>query len=161
MGIFYQRGKKEGYIISNNKGTLLLAMLALAFVVIIATPSIFKPKAPIEVAVSLNPTSIKENETSKLTLSVKNTDLKTHTIRFVFDTNPLIAIYAGSEQLLHNNAYSFAIEASDPSEERVFTVAGSLDEKVSSSDYPIAVHVYVDGNALSEAWNDVVLTIRQ
>lgn len=138
-----------------------VVVIAIILITMTALSPLSKPRPPVGVLISLDPTIIRENETSKLTLSVENSDLKTHIITSFFDTSPRISIYAGNEQRLHDNTYSFTIEASDPSEERVFTVTGSLDEKVSSSDYPIALHVYVDGNALSKAWDDVVLTIRK
>jgi uncharacterized protein (DUF58 family) len=143
--------------------SIIGVVLILAFFGVIMTvlPGALRPKPPIEVNVSLSPTTIKENEIAKLTLSLKNSDLKTHQIRIVFDTNPRILVYAGTEQLLRDYTFSLTLEASKPSDERVFTMTGVLEERVSSSDYPVTLKIYVDGNELAKTWDDAVLTVKK
>jgi hypothetical protein len=145
-----------------NSRLLGLLVVLVAFIIFMTVLSpMFGAKPPIEVNLSLSPTTIKENEAAKLTVLLKNLDLKTHNIRFVFDTTPRISIYAGAEKLLADNAYSFTLEATDPSEEKVFTVKGSLEEKTSRAEYPIDLKVYVDGNGLLKTWDDILLDVRK
>jgi hypothetical protein len=117
------------------------------------------PKPSVEVHLSLDPSTIKENQSARLTLSLKNLDLKTHQLTIVFNVNPRIQVYAGTEQLLQNYTFSLRLEASQPADERVFTMTGSLEPGISSSDYPISLNVYDNGNELNKAWDDVTLTI--
>jgi hypothetical protein len=119
------------------------------------------PKPPIEVHPSLNPSTIKEEESAQLTLSLKNLDLKTHQIKIVFDVNPRIVVYAGTEVLLQDHTFSLTLDASKPSEERVFTMTDLLETKISSSNCPINLKVYVDENELSKTWDDITLTIKK
>ena len=141
-------------------------LIAIIFVVALILVSVyvvrhFSPKPPIEVAYSLEPSTIKENERSQLILTFNNIDLKTHEIGIVFAISHRISVYEGSERLLQENTYSFVLEATDPSEQRVFTVSGSLEEGTLSSQYPISFRVFVDGNELRKTWDDPILTIQK
>lgn len=139
----------------------VIIILVVVFFIALVLPPMLAPSPPISVKSSLDPSTIRENERAKLTLSFENSDLKTHDIKLVFDTSPRILIYAGTEQLLQDKTYSFTLEAVDPSEERVFTVTGSLEEKVSSCEYPINLKIYVDGNELQKTWDDIVLIVKK
>jgi hypothetical protein len=119
------------------------------------------PKPSVEVHLSLNPSTIRENEIAQLTVSLKNLDLKTHQLKLAFDINPRILVYAGTEQLLQDDTFLLTLEASQPSDERIFTMTGVLEAKSSSCDYPISLKVYENGNELSKTWNDITLTIKK
>lgn len=138
----------------------VVVLVALAIFVIFMSQS-FQPKPPIEVMWSLDPSVVKENERSKLTLTFSNLDLKTHEVKVSFDTSPRILVYEGNEHLLQQNKYTFVLEASDPSEQRVFTLSGNLEAGTLGSQYPILFNVLVDGNELSKNWSDPVLTIQK
>jgi len=147
-----------------NSGIAPLVAIILIIALIGATiyiAQLFSPKPPIEVAYSLEPSTIKEGERSQLTLTFNNIALRTHEIEIVFDISHRISIYEGSERLLRENTYSFVLEATDPSEQRVFTVSGSLEAGTLSSQYPIAFRVFVDGNDLRKTWGDPILTVQK
>jgi hypothetical protein len=159
--------RREGGIYQNmGKSAIpsiigVLAVLVLSGIAITSLPAALRPKPPIEVNASLSPTTVRENEVARLTLSLKNLDLKTHEVYIVFDVNPRMLIYAGTEQLLENNTFSLTLEASRSSDERIFTLTGFLEGKISSSDYPVSLKIYVDGVQLSKTWDDLTLTIKK
>ena len=140
---------------------ILVVILAVIIVVAILLSIPKGPKPPIEVRCSLASSTINENEFSVLTVSIKNLDLKTHKITLVFDASSRISIYAGTERLLQQNMYTLTLDATDPSQQKVFTVSGSLDQKVSSAQYPLVLKVYVDGNELKKNWDDLLLTVKR
>ena len=138
-----------------------IILLVAATIILISASQYFQPKQPIEVVWSLDPSTIKENERSKLTLTFNNLDLKTHEIQVFFGTSPRISIYEGNEHLLQQNTYTFTLEASDPSEQRVFTLRGTLEAGTLSSQYLIPYSVCVDGKELPKNWDEPVLTIQR
>lgn len=138
----------------------VILVVALIFVSVYAFRH-FSPKPPIEVVYSLEPSTIKEKERAHLILTLNNVDLSTHEIGIVFDISHRISVHEGSERLLQENMYSFVLEAADPSEQRVFTVSGSLEEGTLSSQYPISFRVFVDGNELRKTWGDPILTVQK
>lgn len=124
------------------------------------------PKPPIEISkLSIEPSPVKEGEKSILIVSVKNLDLKTHEIKFIFDVGPRVLMYAGAEQLLPKSnsfyVYTFTLEAADPAEERVFAVTTTLEEGISSADYTLSLMVFIDGEELRKTWDDLALTVRK
>lgn len=145
-----------------NSGISSLKVIFFLVAIAIITISIHyvpKPKPSIEVRCSLDPKTIKESERSELTLTLNNLDLRTHEIKILFDTSHRVSIYEGNEHPLQENAYTFVLEAADPSEQRVFSISGNLEAGTLSSQYPILFGIYVDGNELSKTWDAPVLTI--
>ena len=150
--------KRKNSGVSPLIGVIILIALA-AIIIVMLQP--FSPKPSIEVAWSLEPPTVKENERSRLTLSFTNIDLKTYEIKVFFDTSPRLSIYEGNEHLLQQNTYAFTLEASDPSEQRVFTLSGTLEAGTLSSQYSIPFSVYIDGKELPKNWDEPILTIQR
>jgi hypothetical protein len=149
---------------NSDSGSAIAIVVIALLIVAIAAVSLLNahhPESPIEVLGSLEPSTIKVGERSKLTLTFNNLDLKTHEVTLIFNTNPRILIYEGSEQLLQNNSYTFILEAADPSETRVFTLTGNIESGILSANYPIAYSVHADGNRIQQSWSDAILTIQR
>jgi len=147
----------------NSGFAFLIGILAIAALVIIAILILqfARPKPMVEVMYAIDPSTIKENERSKLTVTFKNVDLKTHEIAVAFEISPRISVYGGNEYLLQDNTYTFRLEATDSDERRVFTISGNLETGTISSQYLIHFSVYVDGDKLSQNWDTPILTIRE
>ena len=109
---------------------------------------------------SIEPSTVKVGENSRLMLEFKNQDLDSHQISCIFKTNPKIIIYSGNDPLV-NNEYSFIIEASDPAEERILNVNALLGEFVSSSDYVIHISLHVDGDEIVEESQKLTLSVKE
>ena len=147
---------------NSGLGQIILIVIFAAIIFVLVISFVPKgPKPPVDIECSLDPLTITQNERSLLTISIENLDLKTHEIKFVFDASSRISIYAGTERLLEQNTYAFTLDATNPSERKAFTMSGSLDQKVSSAQYPILLKVYVNGNELAKNWDDLLLTVRR
>ncbi len=124
------------------------------------------PKPPIKIKnYSLNPTSIRSGKHAVISLIIKNVDLQTHEVSLYFEVNPRVTIYAGAEQLLPKSdskySYTFTLNAENPSEDRVFTVTGTLEQGISRVEYPIKLEVIVDGKRIDKNWNDITLIVKK
>jgi len=150
------RSENSGYLRSIG-----IIVMAAAAIIILSTVRFYQPKPPIEIEGVLDPLTIKVNERSTLTLTVKNLNLETHEIKVIFDTSRHISIFEGNQHLLEHNTYTFILEAADPSEQRVFTLSGTLEVGTLSSQYLIAFNVYVGGDKLQKNWDDPILTIQK
>ncbi len=117
-------------------------------------------KSPVTLAASLEPATIKVGENSRLVLEFKNQDLESHQISCIFKANSKIIIYSGNNPLV-NNEYSFILEASDPTEERILNVNAILEEFVSGSEYTIYVSLYVDGGEIIEESQKLTLSVKE
>ena len=89
---------------------VIIVVVVLAVIFIGLTSLGRTPNLPIKVTSSLVPLTTKENEPVKLTVSVKNLDTEFHEVELVFNTSSRIQIFAGTEQHLENNTYSFTID---------------------------------------------------
>jgi hypothetical protein len=143
-----------------------ILLLAFISIIIIAIVIIFFYEAPpnqkssVSLRASLKPSTIKVGENSRLTLQFENQDLESHQISCRFNTNQKVIIYSGNDPLAENE-YSFIIEASDPTEERIFIVNALLEDWISSSTYTIDVSLYIDGNEIVEESLELTLTVKQ
>jgi len=146
-----------------------MIMVALALVIVISIAILFRPSSqqlPIEISdFSIKPSSVKEGNKATITVNVKNVDLKTHQIKFLFNVSPRVSMYAGAEQLLPKDnsfyVYNFTLEAADPTEKRLFTVTATLEEGTSRVDYPLSLTVSFDGEELKKTWDDLTLTVEK
>lgn len=136
----------------------VLILIVLAAFMLNENPSGEKP--PVTLGASLEPSTIKLGENSRLLLEFKNQDLESHQISCIFKANPKIIIYSGNNPLV-NSEYSFILEASDPAEERILTVNAILEEFVSSSEYTIYVNLYVDGSEIVEESQKLTLSVKE
>jgi hypothetical protein len=143
--------------------TILLVFIILIIIVIAVITFYENPtdqKSPVTLTASLEPSTVKVGENSRLTLKFKNQDLESHHISCIFTANPKIIIYSGNNPLV-NNEYSFNLEASDPTEERILTVQSLLGEFVSSSDYVIHISLRVDGVEIVEQSQKLTLSVKE
>jgi len=143
---------------------LLILVFAIIVVAVIVIGLVsFRPTSniPIKLSYSLDPSTVEENEPAKLTFSVKNLDGNFHNLEFVFNTSSRIKIYAGTENLLKNNTFPFAIGDYERDQDREFTLVGSLEENVASSKYKIQLEVHVDGEILPELSKTIYLTVKR
>jgi hypothetical protein len=152
--------KKEKSAISR---ILLLAFLA-TIIIIIAISVFYKAppnqKSLVSLKASLEPSTIKVGENSRLTLEFENQDLASHQISCKFTTNQKVTIYSGNDPLTENE-YSFVLEASVPTEERILIVNALLEDWISSSKYKINVSLYIDGNEIMEESQELTLTVKE
>ena len=154
----------EGLEKMNNKMKLIL--LAVVAVVIIAIALIglnlynsSLPKPPIDVNPSIDTSSIKVGQPAKITIALKNNDLKTHEIEFYFETSPKITVFAGTENQLEDNRYTITMDATSVTDTRAFTLTGTLDNQASTSTFPLVLHVTVDGTELQKTWGDFSIQV--
>lgn len=148
-----------------NDGNIGIVFLVALTMVVIATAIITldyeqEAEPTIDISSSLTPNPISETEKATLTLSVENLDLSTHQIKFEFEINSFLTIHAGASESLNDNSYTFTLDASDPHEDRIFTVSGSVGEKTTSSNYVISVNVYVDGIQVPEEKQEIEITVQ-
>jgi hypothetical protein len=143
--------------------TILLVFIILIIIVIAVITFYANPtdqKSPVTLTASLEPSTVKVGENSRLTLKFKNQDLASHHISCIFKANPKIIMYSGNNPLV-DNEYSFILEASDPNEERILTVQSLLGEFVSSSDYVIHISLRVDGVEIVEQSQKLTLSVKE
>jgi hypothetical protein len=148
---------------SGIKRIILLAFLVfviIVFVTILVYENPSELKSSVTLKVSLNPSTVKVGENSRLKLEFKNQDLESHQISCTFKANPKVTIYSGND-LLVDNHYSFVLEASDPAEERILNVNALLEEWVSSSEYTIYISLYVDGDEIAEESQKLTLSVKE
>jgi hypothetical protein len=123
---------------SSTRRIILLAFLIFIIIIVVTTYIFYENppenKSSVTLKVSLNPSTIKAN--SKVT------------------------IYSGNNPLI-DNKYSFVLDASDPSEERIFNVDALLEEWVSGSEYTIFVNLYVDGDEIGEESQKLTLSVKE
>jgi hypothetical protein len=143
--------------------TILLVFIILIIIVIAVITFYANPtdqKSPVTLTASLEPSTVKVGENSRLTLKFKNQDLASHHISCIFKANPKIIMYSGNNPLV-DNEYSFILEASDPNEERILTVQSLLGEFVPSSDYVIHISLRVDGVEIVEQSQKLTLSVKE
>jgi hypothetical protein len=148
---------------SSIRRIILLAFLIFIIVVVVTILVYENPpelKSSVTLEVSLNPSTIKVGENSRLRLEFKNQDLESHQISCTFKANPKVTIYSGNNPL-GDNKYSFVLDASDPAEERIFNVDALLEEWVSGSEYTIFVSLYVDGDEIGEETQKLTLSVKE
>jgi hypothetical protein len=143
--------------------TILLVFIILIIIVIAVITFYANPtdqKSPVTLTASLQPSTVKVGENSRLTLKFKNQDLASHHISCIFKANPKIIMYSGNNPLV-DNEYSFILEASDPNEERILTVQSLLGEFVSSSEYVIHISLHIDGGEIVEQSQKLTLSVKE
>ena len=118
-----------------------------------------EPKLPIKISYSLDPQTVKENAPATLNFTITNVNETSHEIQFIFNTDPRIKIYAGTEQLLSNNTYYFTLGDYERDQTRTFTLYGSLEENIASSRYKIKLQVKLDKQIIQELTKDIYLTV--
>ncbi len=140
----------------------LFAFLGFLIIIVIAVLLFQNPseqESSVTLKAKLNPSTVKVGENSRLTLEFKNQDLESHQISCTFKANPKVTIYSGNDPLAENE-YSFILEASDPTEERIFNVNALLEEWITGSEYTIYVSLHVDGNELVEESQKLTLSVK-
>jgi hypothetical protein len=154
----FEERKKSGI-----RRILLIAFLVfviIVFVVILVYENPSELKSSVTLKASLNPSTVKVGENSRLKLEFKNQDLESHQISCTFKANSKVTIYSGNNPLV-DNRYSIVLDASDPAEERIFDVNALLEEWVYGSDYTIYVSLYVDGNEIGEESQKLTLSVKE
>lgn len=146
----------------SGQSWILVLFVAIVIVVIIVVGYIFfEPKSnlPIKISYSLDPSTVKENDPAKLTFSITNVNETFHDVRFVFNTSSRLEIFAGTDELLENNAYDFTISSYERDQDREFTVVGSLEENIASSRYQIQLQVFLNEKIIPELSKTIYLTV--
>ena len=145
-------------------GWIILLVFIILIIIVIAVITFYEnptdQKSPVTLTASLQPSTVKVGENSRLTLKFKNQDLASHHISCIFKANPKIIIYSGNNPLV-NNEYSFILEASDPNEERILNVQALLGEFVSSSEYVIHISLHIDGGEIVEQSQKLTLSVKE
>ena len=137
----------------------LVFTITIIVIVILFYENPSNPKSSVTLTASLKPSTVKVGENSRLTLEFENQDLESHQISCIFEFNPKVIIYSGNNPLI-DNKYSFILEASDPTEERIFSLNALLEEWVASSEYTIHVRLYVDGEEIVEESQKLTLSVK-
>ena len=140
--------------------------VVLVVVVILAAVGLWSwrhPDGPVQF--SMNRSVIKEGENATITVTVKNVQMKEYIVEYRFNASDKLSIYEGAERLLprigSQYVFNFTLDASIPSETRVFVVVGDLEEAISSATYPISLAIYLDGKGLEKTWNDLILKVER
>lgn len=153
--------KREKYGIGR---VILLAFLLFIIIIFAAVFLLYEnpsdEKSSVTLKATLNPSTVKVGENSRLTLEFKNQDLESHQISCTFEANPKVTIYSGNEPLV-DNKYSFTLEPADPAEERIFNLNALLEEWVSGSEYTIYVSLHVDGDEIVEQSQKLTLSVKE
>jgi hypothetical protein len=143
---------------------IILLVFAVFIIIVIVVIGFYRnpsdQNSSVTLKASLEPSTVKVGENSRLKLEFKNQDLESHKISCVFQANPKVIIYSGNDPLV-DNEFSFSLEASDPEEERVLFVNALLDEWVFSSEYTINVSLHVDGEELVEESQKLTLLVKE
>ena len=118
-----------------------------------------------QVKFSIDRPVIKQGENATITVTVENFDKLTHDVEYKFNVNHRISIYEGAEKLLpligSQYTFNYTLEATIPSETRIFVVVGTLEEGISSATYPISLAIYFDGKEQEKRWNNLTLTVEE
>ena len=140
---------------------LLLVIVIVIAAIIYSVVISFEPEnnLPIKISYSLDPSTVKENEIATLTFSITNNNETFHDIEFVFHTNSRLKIYSGTEEIFDNTPYKFTIGDYERTQNREFTVAGSLKENIASSKYQIQLQVSLDQQILPDLSKTIYLTV--
>ena len=142
---------------------LAIILIALAIVAVLIIYFTYEPDSnlPLKISYSLDPSTIKENEPTKLTFSITNANKTFHEVQFIFNTDPGLSIYAGTEELLPNNNYNFTIGDYETDQVREFTIIGSLEENIESTRYQIQLQVNLDNQIVPELTKNIYLTVTE
>jgi hypothetical protein len=140
--------------------------VVLMVIVVIAIVGFWFSRQPTEpAAFSIDRSVIKNGENATLTVTVKNLDLKRHFVEYRFEVNDKVSIYEGAEELLPRAGlvytFNYTLEATIPSETRVFVVVGTLEGGISSATYPISLAIYFDEDEIEKTWNDLNLKVEE
>ncbi|MFQ5758695.1 MAG: hypothetical protein ACE5IF_03360 [Candidatus Bathyarchaeia archaeon] len=138
----------------------------LVAIVVIAAVGLWSLKQPAGlVKFSIDRSVIKHGENATITVTVENFDKLTHNVEYRFRVNARVSIYEGAEKPLprigSQYTFNYTLEATIPSDTRVFVVIGSLEELVLSATYPISLTVFFDGEELEKTWSDLTLTVEE
>jgi len=140
--------------------------VVLVVVVILAAVGLWSGKQPSgPVQFSMDRSVIKEGENATITVTVENVEMKEYVVEYRFNASDKLSIYEGAERRLprigSQYVFNFTLDASIPSETRVFVVVGDLEEAISSATYPISLAIYLDGEGLEKRWNDLILKVER
>jgi len=122
-----------------------------------------QPDGPVQF--SMDRSVIKNGENATITVSVKNIQMKEYKVEYRFNASGRLWVYEGAERLLPRvgaqYVFNYTMDASIPSETRVFVVVGTLEEGISSATYPISLAIYFDGEKLDKSWSDLTLKVEE
>jgi len=143
--------------------TLFVVLVVIAVIAMVGFWFSMQPTEP--VAFSIDLPVIKKGENATLTVTVKNLDLKMHFVEYRFEVNDKVSIYEGAEELLPRTGlvytFNYTLEATIPSDTRVFVVTGTLEEGTPSITYSISLIIYFDGREIEKTWNDLNLKVEK
>ena len=142
---------------------IAIILIGIAIVAILIAYFSFEPKSnlPLKISYYLDPSTVKENEPTKLTFSITNVNETFHEVQFFFNTDSKLAIYAGTDELLPNNIYNFTIGDYEADQVREFTIIGSLEENIARSRYQIQLQVSLDKQIVPELTKNIYLTVTE
>jgi hypothetical protein len=140
---------------------IAIIAITIAIILVLILIFTFEPQwdQPVKISHSLDPKVVKENEPAKLIFTITNVNETNHEVQFIFATETKIEIYAGTDELLPNNAYNFTIGAYERDQVREFTILGSLEENISSATYQIQLQVSIDEQIVPELTRNIYLSI--
>ncbi len=134
-------------------------------VIIIAAVGLWSWRQPAAepVRFSIDSAVIKRGENATITVTVENVEMKEYIVEYRFNASGRLSIYEGAERLLPRigaqYVFNYTLDASIPSETRVFVVVGNLEEGISSATYPISLAIYFDGEKRDKTWSDLTLKV--
>jgi len=142
---------------------IAIILIGLAIVAILIAYFSFEPESnlPLKISYSLDPSTVKENDPTKLSFSITNVNETFHEVQFIFNTDSRLAIYAGTDELLPNNIYNFTIGDYEADQVREFTIIGSLEENIARSRYQIQLQVSLDKQIVPELTKNIYLTVTE
>lgn len=142
--------------------------LFVIFVVIVVTAAVglwflMRPTGTVEF--SIDRSVIKKGENATITVTVENFDKRTHNVEYRFKVSYRVLIHKGAEEPLprigSEYIFNYTLEATIPSDTRVFVAIGALEEGVSSATYPISLTIYFDGKGQEKTWSDLTLKVEE
>lgn len=150
-------------LVDLRKTLLVVSMV----IVVIAVVGFWFSRQPTgQVKFSINRSVIKQDENATITVIVENIYRKEHIVEYRFEVREnRVTIYEGAERPLpligSQYTFNFTLNATVPSDTRLFDVTGTLEEGVSSATYPISLTVLFDGEELDKTWPDLALTVER
>lgn len=144
--------------------TLFVVLVVVVILAAVGLWSFRQPAAEL-VRFSIDRSVIKDGENATITVTFKNIQMKEYIVEYQFNASDRLWIYEGAERLLPRigaqYVFNYTLDASIPSETRVFVVVGTLEEGISSATYPISLAIYLDGEGQQKTWNDLTLKVEK
>jgi hypothetical protein len=140
---------------------IFVISVVIVVIALVGSWFLMQPTGPVNF--SIDRSVIKQGENATITVTVKNFNMKKYNVTYWFKVNHRVSIYEGAQKPLpligSQYAFNYTLDATVPSDTRVFVVIGTLEEGISSATYPISLTVFFEGKELEKTWSDLTLMV--